>query len=82
MPYANSWTGSCSSGLTRDSAEGKRYRTDMGSKSKNRKEHEAAPTQEPQEASQAEKAAEGDQGKPLEAEDLRASLEREVRSVL
>ncbi|HSD93938.1 MAG TPA: nucleotide exchange factor GrpE [Syntrophales bacterium] len=47
----------------------------MGSKSKNRKEHEAAPPREPQEAPQAEKAAEGDQGKPLEAEDLRASLE-------
>ncbi|MGE5856177.1 MAG: nucleotide exchange factor GrpE [Syntrophaceae bacterium] len=44
-------------------------------KSKNRKEHEAAPPREPQEAPQAEKAAEGDQGKPLEAEDLRASLE-------
>lgn len=47
----------------------------MGSKSKNRKEHEAAPPREPQEAPQAEKAAEGDQGKPLEAEDLRANLE-------
>lgn len=47
----------------------------MGSKSKNRKEHEAAPPREPQEAPQAEKAAEGDQGKTLEAEDLRASLE-------
>ncbi|MGE5790107.1 MAG: nucleotide exchange factor GrpE [Syntrophaceae bacterium] len=44
-------------------------------KSKNRKEHEAAPPREPQEAPQAEKAAEGDQGKTLEAEDLRASLE-------
>jgi molecular chaperone GrpE len=47
----------------------------MGSKSKNRKEHEAAPPREPQEAPQAEKAAEGDQGKPLEAGDLRANLE-------
>ena len=47
----------------------------MGSKSKNRKEHEAAPPQEPQETPQAEKTAEGDQGQPLKAEDLRASLE-------
>ena len=47
----------------------------MGSKSKNRKEHEAAPSQEPQEKAQAEKTAEGDQGQPLKADDLRASLE-------
>jgi len=47
----------------------------MGSKSKNRKEHEAAPPQEPQEAAQAEKTAKGDQGQPQKAEDLRASLE-------
>ena len=47
----------------------------MGSKSKNRKEHEAAPPQELQETPQAEKTAEGDQGQPLKAEDLRASLE-------
>ena len=47
----------------------------MGSKSKNRKEHEAAPPREPQEKAQAEKTAEGDQGQPLKADDLRASLE-------
>ncbi len=47
----------------------------MGSKSKNRKEHEAAPPREPQEKAQAEKTAEGDQGQPLTADDLRASLE-------
>jgi molecular chaperone GrpE len=55
--------------------EGKRYRTDMGSKSKNRKDHEAAPRREPQEAVQTEKTAEGDQGQPLKAEELHASLE-------
>jgi molecular chaperone GrpE len=42
----------------------------MSSRSKNRKEHEAAP---PQETPQAEKIAEGDQA--LKVEDLRASLE-------
>ena len=47
----------------------------MGSKSKNRKEHEAAPPREPQQAAQAEKTAEGDQGQPLKGDDLRASLE-------
>ena len=47
----------------------------MGSKSKNRKEHEAAPPREQQEKAQAEKTAEGDQGQPLKADDLRASLE-------
>lgn len=47
----------------------------MGSKSKNRKEHEAAPPREPQQAAHAEKTAEGDQGQPLKAEELHASLE-------
>lgn len=47
----------------------------MSSKSKNRKEHEAALPREPQEKAQAEKTAEGDQGQPLKADDLRASLE-------
>lgn len=47
----------------------------MGSKSKNRKEHEAAPPGEPLVNAQAEKTAEGDQGQPLKADDLRASLE-------
>lgn len=47
----------------------------MGSKSKNRKDHEAAPPREPQEAAQAEKTPEGDQGQPLKAEELHASLE-------
>jgi len=47
----------------------------MGSKSKHRKEHEAAPPQEPQEAAQAEKSAEGNAVKALTAEELRASLE-------
>jgi len=46
----------------------------MGSRSKHKKDHEAPP-QEPQETAQAEKTAEGDQGQPLKAEDLRAHLE-------
>jgi molecular chaperone GrpE len=47
----------------------------MGSKSKHRKEHEAAQHQEPQEATQAEKSEEGAATQTGESADLRASLE-------
>ena len=47
----------------------------MGSKSKHRKDHEAPPQQEPQEAAQTDMPAEGDATQPPQAEDLRASLE-------
>jgi molecular chaperone GrpE len=47
----------------------------MGSKSKHRKDHEAPPHQEPQEATQTEIPAEGDATQTGQAADLRTSLE-------
>jgi molecular chaperone GrpE len=47
----------------------------MGSKSKHRKDHEAPPQQEPQEAARTEMPAEGDTKEPNQAAVLRTSLE-------
>jgi molecular chaperone GrpE len=68
-------TGGCSNGLTTDNEKRKSDRTDMGSKSKHRKDHEAPAHQEPQEASQTEMPAGGNATQPAQAADLRTSLE-------